>query len=270
MSAHNNIRTWNTSSIRNLKGKEKVVCLTAYDYSTAQLVDESGIHLILVGDTLGMTMLGYASTIPVTLQEMIHHTRAVSKGARHALVVADMPFLSYQASISQAVENAGRLLKDADADAVKIEGGAIRKETVEVLIENGIPVMGHIGLTPQSVKEFGGYRVQGKSEEGSAKLKRDAAVLESAGCFSIVLEGIPAHLGKEISEQISIPTIGIGAGPGCDGQVLVIQDMLGMFSDFSPRFVKRYANLGEQMKTAFSTYAHEVQKGTFPGPEHCY
>jgi len=270
MSACNNLRTWNTWSIRNLKGKEKVVCLTAYDYSTARIVDESGIHLILVGDTLGMTMLGYESTIPVTLQDMIHHTRAVSKGALHALVVADMPFLSYQVSISQAVENAGRLLKEANADAVKIEGGAIRKETVHVLIENGIPVMGHIGLTPQSVKELGGYRVQGKTEKASAKLREDAASLEDAGCFSIVLEGIPADLGKDISELISIPTIGIGAGPDCDGQVLVIQDMLGMFSDFNPRFVKRYAELGDQMKKAFSTYAHEVQQGTFPGPEHCY
>ena len=264
------LRTWNTASIRGLKGKERIACLTAYDYSTARLVDASGIHLIIVGDSLGMTMLGYDSTIPVTMDDMMHHTRAVSKGAPHALVVTDMPFLSYQVSISQAVDNAGRLIKEAHAGAVKIEGGSIRKDTVRVLNENGIPVMGHIGLTPQSVKALGGYRVQGKDETAARILKEDAQILEDAGCFSVVLEGIPAGLGKEISESIQIPTIGIGAGPDCDGQVLVIQDMLGMFGDSTPRFVKRYANLGEQMKKAFEAYAREVQDGTFPGPENCY
>ena len=264
------LRTWTTARIRALKGKEKIVSLTAYDYSTARLVDAAGIHLIIVGDSLGMTVLGYDSTIPVTMQEMIHHTRAVARGAPHPLVVSDMPFLSYQASIEQAVDNAGRLMKEGDADAVKLEGGAIRRETIEVLVANGIPVMGHIGLTPQSVKAFGGYRVQGRKNNEAETLMGDARVLEEAGCFAIVLEGIPATLGEEISRRLAIPTVGIGAGPGCDGQVLVIQDMLGMFSDFAPRFVKRYAEVGKAMREAFAAYHREVQDGAFPGPEHCY
>jgi len=264
------LKTWTTSRIRACKGKEKIVSLTAYDYSTARLLDAAGIHLIIVGDSLAMTVLGYDSTIPVTMEEMIHHTRAVARGAPHPLIVGDMPFLSYQASISQAIDNAGRMIKDGNADAVKIEGGALRSETVSRLVENGIPVMGHIGLTPQSVKEFGGYHVQGKDERKAGKLLEDALVLEEAGCFSIVLEGIPADLGAEISGRLEIPTVGIGAGPGCDGQVLVIQDMLGMFEEFTPKFVKQYADLGDVMREAFTAYFREVQDGTFPGPEHCY
>lgn len=270
MNTHSDQPTWTTTKIRSLKGKEKVVCLTAYDYATAKLLDQSGMHLIIVGDSLGMTVLGYDNTIPVTMEDMIHHTRAVARGAPHPVVVADLPFLSYQCSLEQAIDNAGRLMKEGSADAVKIEGGEIRRETVDVLTTNGIPVMGHIGLTPQSVKEFGGYRIQGRSDKSAETLRRDALTLEQAGCFSIVLEAIPAALGTEISASLEIPTIGIGAGPGCDGQVLVIQDMLGMFTDFAPKFVKQYANLGDQMKKAFTEYYDEVQEGTFPGPEQSY
>ncbi len=270
MSAMKKKTAWTTTKLRALKGKEKIVCLTAYDYSTAKLVDEAGVHLIMVGDSLSMTMLGHESTIPVTMEDMIHHTRAVVRGVDRALVVTDMPFLSYQASVSQAVENAGRILKKGRADAVKLEGGAIRKETVEMLVENGIPVMGHIGLTPQSVKEFGGYRVQGKHPRDANKLKEGSKALEEAGCFSIVLEGIPAELAGEITNSIAIPTVGIGAGPQCDGQVLVIQDLLGMFDDISPKFVKRYAEVGDAIKGAVEAYAADVQRGDFPGPEHCY
>lgn len=253
-----------------MKGREKIVSLTAYDYSTAKLVDEAGVHLIIVGDSLGMTMLGYDSTIPVTMSDMIHHTRAVARGATQALIVADMPFLSYQVSVERAVDNAGRLLQEAHADAVKLEGGTIRQRTIRILVNNGIPVMGHIGLTPQSVKEFGGYRVQGRDAKDARQLRKDAVALEAAGCFSIVLEGIPSELAKEITEAVQVPTVGIGAGPHCDGQVLVVQDMLGVFSDFSPKFVKKYAALGEDMKEAFRRYGEEVRSGQFPGPEHSY
>jgi 3-methyl-2-oxobutanoate hydroxymethyltransferase len=270
MSTNKKKTPWTTTKLRALKGKEKIVCLTAYDYSTARLVDEAGVHLIMVGDSLSMTMLGHESTIPVTMEDMIHHSRAVVRGVTRALVVTDMPFLSYQASVSQAVENAGRILKEGRADTVKLEGGAIRKETIEALVENGIPVMGHIGLTPQSVKEFGGYRVQGKRPRGADKLKADAKALEEAGCFSIVLEGIPAELAGEITDSIGIPTVGIGAGPRCDGQVLVIQDLLGMYNDLKPKFVKRYAELGDAITGAVEAYATDVRNGDFPGPEHCY
>ena len=270
MSTEKKAPPWTTTRFRKLKGREKIVCLTAYDYSTARLVDEAGVHLIMVGDSLGMTMLGHESTIPVTLDDMIHHSRAVVRGVTRALVVTDMPFLTYQASIPQAVENAGRILKEGHADAVKLEGGAIRKETVEVLVENGIPVMGHVGLTPQSVKEFGGHRVQGKRARDAEKLKTGAQALEEAGCFSIVLEGIPPNLAAEITESIGIPTIGIGAGPHCDGQVLVIHDLLGMYNDLTPKFVKQYADLGGIIKGAVELYATDVKRGKFPGPEHCY
>lgn len=256
--------------IRKLKGKGKVVSLTAYDFSTAQLVDAAGINLIIVGDSLGMTVLGYDSTIPVTMDDMLHHTRAVVRGVKSALVVADMPFLSYQITLDQAVDNAGRLIKDAGADAVKIEGGAFRAETIRHLIANGIPVMGHIGLTPQSVRAFGGYKVQGKTSEAAATLKADAMALAEAGVFSIVLEGMPPDLAAEITAAVPVPTVGIGAGPGCDGQVLVLHDMLGMYSKFTPKFVKRYAELGEAMTAAFTAYKQEVEAGTFPADEHCY
>jgi 3-methyl-2-oxobutanoate hydroxymethyltransferase len=270
MNSPADIPRWTTTRIQAQKGKQKIACLTAYDYGTARLVDEAGIQLIIVGDSLGMTVLGYDSTLPVTMDDMLHHTRAVARGAPHALVVADMPFLSYQASLEQAIDNAGRLLKDGRAGAVKIEGGAFRRPTVEALVQNGIPVMGHIGLTPQSVKAFGGYKVQGRTPEQAARLLEDAHALSEAGCFAIVLEGIPAALSPSITSAVPVPTIGIGAGPGCDGQVLVIQDMLGMFSDVSPRFVKRYASLGETMNQAFRHYVQEVRDGEYPGPEHCY
>ncbi len=261
---------WTVERIRKLKGKGRVVSLTAYDYTSARLVDEAGIHLIIVGDSLGMTVLGYDTTIPVTMEDMVHHTRAVARGVKSALVVADMPFLSYQVSRDQAVDNAGRLLKDAGADAVKIEGGAFRADTIQHLIANGIPVMGHIGLTPQSVRAFGGYRVQGKTEDAARDLKADAQALEQAGVFSIVLEGMPAPLGADITQSVGVPTVGIGAGPGCDGQVLVFHDLLGMYSAFTPKFVKRYATVGDTMSQAFAAYKAEVEEGKFPGPEHCY
>ncbi len=261
---------WTVDRVRKIKGKGKIVSLTAYDYSTAQLVDAAGINLIIVGDSLGMTMLGYDSTIPVTMEDMIHHSRAVARGAESALIVADMPFLSYQVTLDQAVDNAGRLIKEAGADAVKIEGGAFRAETVRHLIANGIPVMGHIGLTPQSVRAFGGYKVQGKSDAAADQLKSDALALADAGIFSLVLEGMPAALAADITASIDVPTVGIGAGPECDGQVLVVHDMLGMFSKFTPKFVKRYAELGEAMRNAFAAYKQEVEDGTFPADEHCY
>jgi 3-methyl-2-oxobutanoate hydroxymethyltransferase len=261
---------WTAERIRKQKGKSRFAVLTAYDYTTARLVDRADIPVIIVGDSLGMTMLGYDSTIPVTMEDMVHHTRAVARGAGRALVVADMPFLSYQVSDEEAVRNAGRLLKDAAADAVKIEGGSFRTHTVQQLIANGIPVMGHIGLTPQSVRAFGGYRVQGRTEEAAQNLKEDAIALTEAGVFSLVLEGMPSALATEITNSISIPTIGIGAGPGCDAHVLVVHDLLGLFDEFTPKFVKRYAHLAPVIADAFTQYRQEVEQGLYPGPEHEY
>ena len=266
----NKNQKWTAPKIRALKGKEKVVSLTAYDYSTARLMDETGIHIVLVGDSLGMTMLGYENTLPVTMEQMLHHTAAVARGVKHALVVADMPFLSYQVSTSQAVENAGRFVKNAGADTVKIEGGTIRQETIRALVENGIPVMGHLGLTPQSIHVFGGYRVQGKDPAVAKKILDDAKAIEAAGVFAMVLEAMPADLAAQITEAVEVPTIGIGAGPKCDGQVLVVHDLLGLYGETSPKFVKRYAELGTAMKKAFEQYKKDVEKGSFPGPEHCY
>ncbi len=261
---------WTVGRIRRYKGKGRIVSLTAYDYATARIVDEAGIQLIIVGDSLGMSVLGYDSTIPVTMDDMIHHASAVVRGVKRALVVADMPFLSYQVSIEQAVDNAGRLIKYAGADAVKIEGGAFRTHLVNALLNNGIPVMGHIGLTPQSVRAMGGYKIQGKTKDSAERLKEDAAALDEAGVFSVVLEGMPAELAGDITSMISVPTVGIGAGPGCDGQVLVVNDLLGMSGEFQPRFVKRYANVEEEMRRAFKEYRREVEEGEFPGKEHCY
>lgn len=249
---------------------EKISMLTAYDYSTAKLVDEAGIHGILVGDSLGNVMLGYEDTIPVTMEDMIHHGAAVSRGAQNALVVIDMPFMSYQTGVRDALINAGRLMKEGGASAVKLEGGAEVVPQVEAIVHAGIPVMGHLGLTPQSIHAFGGFKVQGKSEAAARKLIEDAKALEAAGAFSVVLECVPAKLAKIVTDEISIPTIGIGAGAECDGQILVYQDLLGMFSDFTPKFVKRYADIGGQMKQAFAAYRQEVADGTFPGPEHQY
>ena len=261
---------WAASSIRALKGKQKVVCLTAYDYSTARLVDEAGIQLVLVGDSLAMTMLGYETTLPVTMEQMLHHAAAVARGVNGALVVADMPFMSYQVSVEQAVRNAGRFIKESGVGAVKIEGGAMRVHAVRALVENGIPVLGHIGLTPQSIHEMGGYKIQGKKTEEAKRLVNDAKELEKAGVFALVLECMPGALGAEITGAVGIPTIGIGAGKDCDGQILVTHDLLGLYSDLTPKFVKAYARLGIEMKKAFESYKREVETGVFPGKEHTY
>lgn len=257
-------------TFKESKNKEKLTMLTAYDYSTAKLIDEAGVDSILVGDSLGMVCLGYEDTLSVTVEDMIHHSRAVAKGAKNALVVTDMPFMSYQTSVYDAVYNAGRLMKEGRAQAVKLEGGAEFKEHIKAIVNASIPVMGHLGLTPQSVNALGGFKVQGKDEEAAKKLIADAKAVEEAGAFAIVLECVPAKLAEIISKEISIPTIGIGAGAGCDGQVLVYQDMLGMFSDFTPKFVKRFANVGDYMKEAFEKYIKEVKDGVFPEEKHCF
>ena len=249
---------------------EKITMLTAYDYSMAKLIDESGINMILVGDSLGMVMLGYEDTLSVTMEDMIHHTKAVTRGAKNALIVADMPFMSYQASVYDAVCNAGRLMKEGRAQAVKLEGGKEVFPQIEAITKASIPVVAHLGLTPQSLNVFGGFKVQGKSEEAAKKLIEDAKGAEAAGAVAVVLECVPAKLAELISKQINIPTIGIGAGAGCDGQVLVYQDMLGMYSDMVPKFAKQYAQVGTQMKEAFAAYRKEVADGTFPAPEHTF
>ena len=255
------------------KAKEegtKLTMLTAYDYSTAKLIDEAGIDSILVGDSLGNVVLGYEDTISVTMEDMIHHGAAVARGAKEALVVIDMPFMSYQASVYDAVMNAGRLMKEGRANAVKFEGGVSVCPQIKAITEASIPVVAHLGLTPQSINAFGGFKVQGKSEKDARKIIEDALKIEEAGAFAVVLEGIPAKLAKIITEKLTIPTIGIGAGKDCDGQVLVYQDMLGMFSDFVPKFVKQFANVGDVMKEAFGNYIKEVQAGTFPEEKHTY
>ena len=249
---------------------EKLSMLTAYDYSTAKLEDESGIDGILVGDSLGNVVLGYEDTVSVTMEDMIHHGAAVARGAKNALVVVDMPFMSYEVTVEEAVRNAGRLMKEGRAGAVKLEGGVRVAEQIRAIVKAGIPVMGHIGLTPQSINVFGGFKVQGKSEEAARALLADAKAVEEAGAFAVVIEAVPAALAQMITDAVSIPTIGIGAGAGCDGQILVYQDMLGMFSDFTPKFVKRYANVGEVMREAFANYAAEVVSGAFPTEEHTY
>ena len=249
---------------------EKLSMLTAYDYSTAKLEDESGINGILVGDSLGNVVLGYEDTVSVTMEDMIHHGAAVARGAKNALVVIDMPFMSYEVTVEEAVRNAGRLMKEGRAGAVKLEGGVRVAEQIRAIVKAGIPVMGHIGLTPQSINVFGGFKVQGKSEEAARALLADAKAVEEAGAFAVVIEAVPAALAQMITDAVSIPTIGIGAGAGCDGQILVYQDMLGMFSDFTPKFVKRYANVGEVMREAFANYAAEVASGAFPTEEHTY
>ena len=244
--------------------------LTAYDYSTAKLVDAAGINSILVGDSLGNTILGYEDTLSVTMEDMIHHTAAVARGAKHALVIGDMPFMSYQASVYDAVVNAGRLMKEGRANAVKLEGGASVCEQIKAIVGASIPVCAHIGLTPQSINAFGGFKVQGKGEKQAQQLLDAARRVQEAGAFAVVLEGIPALLAQKITDTLDIPTIGIGAGAGCDGQVLVYQDMLGMFTDFKPKFVKHFANVGEIMTEAFKTFDQEVKEGVFPAQEHTY
>lgn len=260
-----------TVTLKEAKNKnQKITMLTAYDYSTAKLMDQAGVNAILVGDSLGMVILGYTDTISVTMEDMIHHSKAVANGCENSLVVTDMPFMSYQTSVYDAVVNAGQLMKEGRAGAIKLEGGKEIIPQVEAIVKASIPVMGHLGLTPQSVNTFGGYKVQGKSEETAKKLIDDAIALEQAGAFAIVLECVPESLAKLITDKISIPTIGIGAGAGCDGQVLVYQDMLGMFSDFTPKFVKKFGNVGEEMREAFVKYIKEVNEGTFPAKEHCF
>jgi 3-methyl-2-oxobutanoate hydroxymethyltransferase len=249
---------------------EHFAMLTAYDALSARLLDESGIPLILVGDSLSMVVLGHDSTLPVTLDQMLHHTAAVRRGVTNAMVIGDMPFMSYQASVDDGVHNAGRFLKEAGAHAVKLEGGGRMLELVGRLTDAGIPVMGHLGLTPQSVNQFGGYRVQGRSDEAAHQIVKDAKALEASGVFALVLEAVPAEVAHEVTDTLRIPTIGIGAGPHCSGQVLVFHDFLGITDGPAPRFVKRYASLGDEIKAAAAAFAREVADGTYPGPEHTY
>lgn len=259
-----------TSFIKSKKEGKKISMLTAYDYSTAKLLDEAGLDSILVGDSLGMVILGYENTLQVTVDDMIHHTKAVTRGVKRACVIADMPFLSYHISVEETIRNAGRMIQEANAHAVKLEGGREVVDKIEALIKAQIPVMGHLGLTPQSVNMMGGFKVQGKDESQAKTILEDAKLLQEAGVFSIVLECVPAKLAKLISESIDIPTIGIGAGKDCDGQVLVIQDMLGMYSDFTPKFVKKYCEVGLVIKEAVSKYKEEIQEGLFPEEVHTF
>ncbi|MFW9972616.1 MAG: 3-methyl-2-oxobutanoate hydroxymethyltransferase, partial [Candidatus Odinarchaeota archaeon] len=256
--------------IEKKKKGEKIVTITSYDYSIAKIVDESGIDLILVGDTLSMVMLGYKNTLSVTMDEMIHHTKAVSRGVSNALLVGDMPFLSYKVNLTDAVKNAGRFIQEGGAEAVKVEGGTEICPTIKAMINADIQVMGHIGLTPQAIYEFGGYLVQGKTIEAAKKLILDAKNLEESGVFSIVLEGIPWQIAKIITSSVDVPTIGIGAGVYCDGQILVIHDMLGIFTEFKPKFVKYFSNIGDSIRRALNDYKEEVINGIYPDREHSY
>lgn len=249
--------------------RKRIRMVTAYDYATASSVNRSEIEIILVGDSLGMVMLGYESTLPVTMDDMVYHLGPVVRGAPDTMIVADMPFLSYHLGVEQALSNAGILMR-AGADAVKLEGGAARCPAVRAMIDAGIPVMGHIGLTPQSAAQMGGFKVQGKSASAARRILEDAMALEESGVFAIVLEAVPHELARIVSERLIVPSIGIGAGPDCDGQVLVIHDMLGWFDRFQPKFVKRYANLGREIERALAEYAREVAEGSFPGAEHCF
>jgi 3-methyl-2-oxobutanoate hydroxymethyltransferase len=257
--------------IKEMKQKGKIIpMLTAYDYATAKLIDAAGIPLILVGDSLGMVVLGYESTIPVTMEEMLHHTKAVVRGTEQSLIIGDMPFMTYHASISEALHNAARFIQEGGAQAVKLEGGEVMAETVRRVVDCGIPVMGHIGLTPQSVHQLGGFKVQGKTQEAAIRLVKDACALEEAGVFAIVLEAIPTPLAKLITKKVGVPTIGIGAGPFCDGQVQVVSDLLGLFTDFVPKHAKQYARLSDIIKQAVGEYINEVQAGTFPTDKQSY
>lgn len=261
----------NINQIKEMKQKgEKVTMLTAYDYTTAKIIDEAGIPLILVGDSLGMVVLGYESTIPVTIDDMLHHTKAVVRGTKQAMVIGDMPFMTYQISVDDALKNAARFIQEGGAQAVKLEGGVTIAERVRRIVECGIPVMGHIGLTPQSIHQFGGYKVQGKTPEAATRMLNDARALEEAGAFAIVLETVPAPLATLITQRVSIPTIGIGAGIGCDGQVQVINDILGSFTDFVPKHAKQYAKLSEIIRAAVTEYRNEVKAGSFPTDEQSF
>ncbi len=258
-----------TLTLRQMKARGEVITmLTAYDYPTALAMEQAGVDAILVGDSLGMVVLGYPNTLPVTMEDMLHHCKAVARGAKTALLIGDMPFMSYQVEAKEAVRNAGRFLQEAGMDAVKLEGGRERVEAIRLIVGAGIPVMGHLGLTPQSVNQLGGFRPQGRDLAAAKRLLEDALLLEEAGCFSLVLESVPARLAEFISDKLSIPTIGIGAGAGCDGQVLVTHDLLGLFDRFTPKFVKKYANFHDEMRRAFEDYIAEVQSSQFPAPEH--
>jgi 3-methyl-2-oxobutanoate hydroxymethyltransferase len=256
--------------LKKKKEGKKITLLTAYDYPFAQIVDEAGIDVILVGDSLGMVVQGLDTTLPVTMDEMIYHTKMVKRAVKNAMIIGDMPFMSYQVSVSEAVKNAGRFLKEAGASAVKLEGGSEVTEHIRACTQSDIPVMAHIGLTPQSIHRMGGYRVQGKTEEAAKRLMEEAHTIENAGAFSLLLEAIPMQLAKKITEKLSIPTIGIGAGPFCDGQVLVLHDILGLFERFVPKFVKPYADLKNNALSAIRKYKEEVEKGEFPADEHSF
>lgn len=261
--------TTHTLQAKKMRG-EPITILTGYDYSTAVALDRSGIDAILVGDSLGMVVLGYENTLPVTMQDMIHHCRAVARGARRAHLVADLPFMTYQGSTSEALRNAGSLMKKGRMDAVKLEGGRERAAAVKAIVSAGIPVMGHLGLTPQSVHQLGGWRVQGKSAAAARRLIEDALILEDAGCYAVVLEAVPAEVAGLVTRRLSIPTIGIGAGAACDGQVLVVHDLLGLFDRFTPGFVKKYADLCSEMQRAFGEYIGDVRERRFPAAEHSH
>jgi 3-methyl-2-oxobutanoate hydroxymethyltransferase len=270
MTAKNMKRITTKVIVEMKKSREKITALTAYDYIIASMLDKTGIDIILVGDSLGNVFQGMETTLPVTVDEMIYHAKIVKRAVKRALVVVDMPFLSYQISVEDAIRNCGRVLKETGADAVKIEGGKPMAETVRRLVDIGIPVMGHLGLTPQSIHKFGGYDVRGKAKEEADNILRDAKELEKAGVFAIVLEKIPAALAKKVTQSISIPTIGIGAGANCDGQILVCYDMLGMFEDFQPKFVRKYANLAKIIRTSFDNYTKDVKAGRFPNKEESF
>jgi 3-methyl-2-oxobutanoate hydroxymethyltransferase len=258
-----------TLALRQKKERgEPIVMLTAYDYPTAMAEDQAGVDVILVGDSLGMVVLGYENTLPVTMEEMLHHSRAVSRGAKSALLVGDLPFMSYQVSAEDALRNAGRFLQQGGMDAVKLEGGRERVDAVQAIIRAGIPVMGHLGLTPQSIHQLGGFRPQGRTASAAKRLLEDALLLEQAGCFSLVLESVSARLAELVSRRLAIPTIGIGAGVGCDGQVLVTHDLLGLFDRFTPKFVKKYANFHAEMQRAFAEFKSDVESKQFPAVEH--
>jgi 3-methyl-2-oxobutanoate hydroxymethyltransferase len=256
--------------LKKKREEKKITMLTAYDYPFARIVDEAGIDAIIVGDSVGMVVQGLENTLPVTMDEMIYHTKIVSRAVKNAMVIGDLPFMSYQAGAEEAVRNAGRFLKEAGASAVKLEGGAEVAEHIRTMTKSDIPVMAHIGLTPQSIHRMGGYKIQGKTEESAKRLLEEAHIVEDAGAFSLLLEAIPAGLAKKITEEITIPTIGIGAGPYCDGQVLVLHDVIGLFDKFLPKFAKRYANLKDDVLKAVTAYKEEVEKGTFPSEKHSF
>ncbi|UCF87891.1 MAG: 3-methyl-2-oxobutanoate hydroxymethyltransferase [bacterium] len=258
------------NTIKAMKGLDPIVMVTAYDYPSALYADRAGVHITLVGDSLAQVVLGYDTTVPITMEEMLHHTRAAGRGCQRSLLVADMPFGSYQKGPADAFENACRFLKETPAHSVKLEGGVTMAETINYLTMRSIPVMGHVGLMPQSVHQMGGYRVQGRGKEGLRALLDDARAVQDAGAYSIVLEGVPMEAARQVTRELAIPTIGIGAGPHCDGQVLVLNDLLGLYDQFVPKFVKRYAEMGKEMERAIREFAKDVTERTFPGKEHSY